>query len=52
MLVIGLFNLLLAAAAVAGLVAVCLVPRLLGAETHTLSTAQHPEEAQPDRLAA
>ena len=51
MLVIGLFNLLLAAGVVAGLVAVCLVPRSFGAETHAASAAQHPE-AQPDRLAA
>jgi hypothetical protein len=32
MLMIGLFNLLPAAGVVAGLVSVCLVPRLFGAE--------------------
>jgi hypothetical protein len=47
MLMIGLFNLLLAADVVAGLVAVCLVPRLFGAEPRAVSSAQHPE-----RLAA
>jgi hypothetical protein len=47
MLMIGLFNLLLAAGVVAGLVAVCLVTRLFGAELRPVSSAQHPE-----RLAA
>jgi hypothetical protein len=50
MLMIGLFNLLLAAGVVAGLVAVCLVPRLFGADT-TASVEQLPV-ARSDRLAA
>jgi hypothetical protein len=48
---IGVFNLLLAAGAVAGLVAVCLVPRLSNLEPEGAASEQHPA-SQPDRLAA
>ena len=51
MLLIGLFNLLLAAAAVAGLFAVCLVPSRFRAETQAASAAEQ-REARPERLAA
>jgi hypothetical protein len=51
MLVLGLFNLLLAAAVVTGLAGVCLVPRLFRTEPHTASAAEGPE-ALPERLAA
>jgi hypothetical protein len=51
MLTIGLFNLLLAVGIVAGLVAVCLVPRLLDSEAPVVSIAQH-QATEPERLAA
>jgi hypothetical protein len=51
MLMLGLVNLVLAAVAVAGLVTVCLVPRLFRTEAQTASaTAQR--DAAPERLAA
>jgi hypothetical protein len=51
MLIIGLLNLLLAAGVVAGLVTVCLLPRLSTAEPRSALTHDQPA-AEPDRLAA
>lgn len=52
MLMIGLFNLLLVVGVVAGLVAVCLVPRVLNSEAPiVVSTGQH-QARGPERLAA
>jgi hypothetical protein len=51
MLMIGLFNLLLAVVVVTGLVAVCLVPRLFRPETR-LPSSEHQPVTRPDRLAA
>ena len=51
MLTIGLFNLLLAVGVVAGLVAVCLVPRLLNSEAPFVSIGEH-QATEPERLAA
>jgi len=51
MLMLGLLNLLLAVGVVAGLVVVCLVPRLLGPATQVVATEQQ-AEPRPERLAA
>ena len=51
MLTLGLLNLLLAAGVVAGLVTVCLLPRLSTAEPRSARTHDQPA-AEPDRLAA
>jgi len=51
MFMIGLFNLVLAVGVVAGLVAVCLVPRLLSSEAPIVSTEQQPA-TEPEQLAA
>ena len=51
MLMLGLFNLLLAVGVVAGLVAVCLVPGLLSPATQFVATEQE-AELRPERLAA
>jgi hypothetical protein len=51
MLVIGLLNFLLAAGVVAGLVTVCLLPRLSAAEPSRARAHDQPA-AEPDRLAA
>ena len=51
MFLIGLFNLVLAVVVVAGLVAVCLAPRLLGSEAAVVSARQD-QATGPERLAA
>ena len=52
MLILGLFNLLLAIGVVAGLVTVCLVPRLLLSPATQVATTEHQAEPRPERLAA